>query len=93
MRPPSSGSSGLRQSAASNTTPSPGLSGASACASAGSIENAALRHPRHPPHEHAAMARRAPAHHRLMIGAGEEMRPEAARVDLLELEFGDGAGG
>ncbi len=31
-RPPSSGSSGERQEAASNTTPSPGLSGAMACA-------------------------------------------------------------
>ena len=44
-------------------------------------------HLRHPAHQHAAMPRGAPVDHRLVIRAGEEVGPEAARVDLFELQF------
>ena len=56
-------------------------------------DDAAIGDPHHAAHQHAAMARGAAFDHGLMIGAGEEEIAEAARVDLLELQFGGGRDG
>ena len=44
-------------------------------------------------HEDATVARGAARDHGLMIRPGEKMRAEAARIDLLELQFGGGVDG
>ena len=49
--------------------------------------DAIRQHARHPAHQHAAVARRAAAHDRLVVGAGNEVRAKPARVDLLQLHF------
>ena len=51
-------------------------------------QNPAVGNLQHAPHQHAAMARGAPFHHRLMIRPGEEERAEAARIHLLQPQFG-----
>ena len=42
---------------------------------------------RHAAHQYAAMARSAPTHYGLVVRAVDETRPQAARIDLFELEF------
>ena len=44
-------------------------------------------HADHPPHQHAPMPRRPPVHHGLMIRPRREMRPQPARVHLLQPQF------
>ena len=90
MRPPSSGSSGLRQSAASKTTPSPGFSGAMRCASAGAMTTPLAVTRVDASHQHAAMARCASLDDGLVVGAVDEMGAEPARIDLFEPQFGGG---
>jgi hypothetical protein len=50
-------------------------------------DDAGGRHLRHLAHEHAAVAGRPPAHHRLVVRAGDEIRAQPAREDLLQPQF------